>query len=200
VRESFGEACSAIAHAVRDSLGLEQVLARIEAATRLIVPVDMLGLWRSEVPDDPVAPMLGPGSRPEAYGGRPLRRADHSPRLWPAPRELPHCVTDAPRELDQSFAGDRRVVQLGFRSVLVLPLGSEDRPLGVLWFVHHEPGTYTPAHARDLQPVADLASLAVEHDQLQRLVTERRRKLSRRCCRRWREPSTCRRCSPRSPR
>jgi Nif-specific regulatory protein len=177
VRESFGEACSAIAHAVRDSLGLEQVLDRIAAATRLIVPVDMLGLWRSEAPDDPVALTLAPGSRPEAHGGsRPIRRADHSPRLWPDPRELPRCVTDAPQELDRTFPGDRRVIELGYRSVLVLPLGSEDHPLGVIWLVHHEPGTYTLEHARELQPVADLGTLAVEHDQLQTLVSERRRR------------------------
>ena len=42
--------------------------------------------------------------------------------------------------------------------------------------MHREPNTYTTAHARALRPVADLATLAIEHDQLRTLVRERRRK------------------------
>jgi transcriptional regulator with GAF, ATPase, and Fis domain len=42
--------------------------------------------------------------------------------------------------------------------------------------MHHEPNVYTLGHVRALQPLADLATLAIEHDQLQTLAGERRRK------------------------
>ena len=83
-------------------------------------------------------------------------------------------IGDAPRELDTEFAGDRAVIALGFRAALVLPLGRDARE--ILWFAHHEPEVYTPEHARALEPIGDLATLASEHAQLQALTRIRRRR------------------------
>jgi transcriptional regulator with GAF, ATPase, and Fis domain len=152
-------------------------VTRLAAAARLIVPLDALGIWRSDAADDPVAITLGPGAPRSREGfDRPIRRIDHSPRLWPEPSALPVCIGDASQELDQAYPGDRALVALGYRAMLLLALGREDRLLGVLWLMHHEPNVYALDHVRALQPLADLATLAVEHDQLQTLVGERRRK------------------------
>jgi Sigma-54 interaction domain/GAF domain len=170
----FGEACAAIARAIADSLDLEQVVARIAAAARLVVTFDGVGLWHAPSPDDPLVLTLGPGTPREAPRIEPpLRRVDHSPRLWPSTEGFAVCIGDAGAELDLAFRGDRTVVELGYRSVLVLALGHGRE---VLWFVHREPNAYAAAHARALQPLVDLATLAVEHDQLQRLTRERQRR------------------------
>jgi transcriptional regulator with GAF, ATPase, and Fis domain len=124
--------------------------------------------------DDPARLTLGPGAPPPRPGDRPLRRADHSPRVWPASGPGAACVADAPRDLDREFAGDRLVIALGFRATLALPLTADARE--ILWFAHHEPGVYTLEHARDLQPVADLATLASEHAQLRALNRIRRQR------------------------
>jgi GAF domain-containing protein len=173
----FGDACSSIARAIADSLDLEQILTRVASAVRLVVPVDAMGIWHAEAPDDAVVLTLGPGA-PRARGesDRPLRRADHSSRLWPETGGFPVVVGDAARELDLAYAGDRALVEYGYRAALVLALGSDTRQLGVLWLVHRQPNVYGPSHARALQPIADLATLAVEHDLLQALTQERRQK------------------------
>jgi hypothetical protein len=73
-----------------------------------------MGIWLADVLDDPVAITLGPdGPRAREGFDRPIRRADHFPRLWPEPSGLPVRIGDASRELDQTFAGDRALVSLG---------------------------------------------------------------------------------------
>jgi transcriptional regulator with GAF, ATPase, and Fis domain len=171
----FGEACSSIARAIAESLALEQVLERVAVATRLIVPFDALGLWHADAPDDPVRLTLGPHDIPAAaLQRRAARRSDHSPLLWPQTGEAARIIGDTERELNPSFPADRAIVRYGYRAALVLPLGPDARQ--VLWLSHHQPHTYTAADARALRPVADLATLAVEHDQLQALIRDRRQK------------------------
>jgi transcriptional regulator with GAF, ATPase, and Fis domain len=150
------------------------VLVHIAAASRLVIPYEAMGIWHADSPDDPVRLTLGPGAPPARPSDPPLHRADHSPRVWPAARATPICLTDAPRELDPAFAGARRVIALGYRAGLVLGLGDDTRE--ILWFFHREPGVYTPAHARALRPIADLATLASEHAQLQTLTRIRRQR------------------------
>src|SRR5262245_36510106 len=170
---SFGEACASMARVVAESRDLAQVIEPMAEAIRTVVSFDGMGIWHAEAPDDPVQLTLGP-SPDIPSGGQPLRRSDHSPRLWPRAGEGPLVVADAIHDLDAAFRADRVVVRGGYRSVLVLPLDGDARQ--VLWLAHREPSTYTDAHARALRPVADLAILAIEHDQLRTLVRERRRK------------------------
>jgi len=170
---SFGEACASMARVVAASRDLAQVIEPMAAAIRTVVPFDGMGVWHAEAPDDPVRLTLGP-SRDIPSGGQPLRRSEHSPRLWPRAGEGAVVVGDATRDLNDAFRADRVVVRGGYRSVLVLPLDDDARQ--VLWLVHRELNTYTDAHARALGPVADLATLAIEHDQLRTLAHERRRK------------------------
>ncbi|HKZ04612.1 MAG TPA: sigma 54-interacting transcriptional regulator [Methylomirabilota bacterium] len=170
----LGEAYSAIARAIADSLPLEDVLVHVAAAARLLIPYEAMGIWHADSPDDAVRLTLGPGTPPSRAGDRVLRRIDHSARVWPAPGGGPVCVGDAPRELDRDFAGDRLVIAIGYRATLALPLGPDARE--ILWFAHREPGVYTPEHGRALQPIADLATLASEHAQLQRLTRIRRQR------------------------
>ena len=171
----FGQACPAITHAIADSLAFEEILKRVADAARLVIPFTVMGIWHAAAPDDPVRLRLAPGTpgdrrRPE----RPLRRSDHSPQLWPQNGSVPVCISDAVEVLDPTHLGDRLLIELGYRATLVLPL--DDAAKEVLWFAHSEPNAYTTTHARMLQPVTDLARLAVSHDHLHTLMQERRRK------------------------
>jgi len=47
---------------IADSRDLEQILSRVASAVRLVVPVDAMGIWHAEAPDDPVVLTLGPGA------------------------------------------------------------------------------------------------------------------------------------------
>jgi transcriptional regulator with GAF, ATPase, and Fis domain len=177
VADDLGAACSAIARAIADTLDLGEVIGRVAAAARLVVPFDAMGVWHAKAPDDPLSLIVGPGASSRVGPpDRPLRRSDHSPKLWPDAQALPACIADAPDELDRNYAGDRVVIDLGYRSALVLGLASGARSLGILWLLKREPGAYTPAHAAALEPVVDLTTLAVEHTQLQSLSNERYRK------------------------
>jgi hypothetical protein len=93
---SLGEACASIARVVAESLDLDQVIDPVAAAVRMIVPFDGMGVWHAEAPDDPLRLTLGP-SPDIPSGGRPLRRSDHSPHLWPRPGEGPLVVAEAAR-------------------------------------------------------------------------------------------------------
>ena len=169
----YGAACAAVARAITESLPLDQVLGRLAEAARLVMPFETLGIWHAESPDDPLRLTLGPGA-PRVPTMAPLRRTDHSARAWPAPGAGPLCIGDAAHEMDPSFAGDRLVIELGYRSALVLGLGADNRE--ALWFVHREPHAYTMEHVRALQPVVDLATLAAEHAQLHALTRIRRQR------------------------
>src|SRR5262249_28193032 len=147
----FGEACASIARAVAESLALDQVVDRLAVAIRMIAPFDGMGVWLAEAPEDPV--WLPPGPSPDIpSGGRPLRRSDHSPRLWPGPGQDPIVVGEAERDLDASFRADRVVVRGGYRSVLALPLDSDARQ--VLWLRHRAPRTYSTTPPRPPRPAA----------------------------------------------
>jgi transcriptional regulator with GAF, ATPase, and Fis domain len=173
----LGEACAAIARAIADSLDFPQILERVAEASRLVVPSDAMGVYRAESPDEPILLTLGPGPvHTPSPSDRPLRRADHSPRLWPGPDGSPACVADAAEDLDPAYPGDRHFLALGYRSALALPLGSRGPDFGIVWFVHRSPRIYRLEHAEALRPVTALVTLAVEHDHLRSLTEERRRK------------------------
>src|SRR5262249_27940877 len=133
-----------------------------------------MGVWHAETPEDPLTLSLGPGAPRPRESDRPLRRADHSAPMWPAPGAPPPCIPDTAPAAQRSHPGDREALPVGYPPALVFALDGEARQ--ILWFVHREPGAYLPEHARIMQAVVDLATLAVERQSLQRLVRERQRR------------------------
>jgi hypothetical protein len=119
----LGEACPAVARAIADSLEPRDIIRRVADAARLVIPFDAMGVWLAAGPDDPLSLIAGPGASSRVGpSDRPLRRSDHSPKLWPDGGALPACIDDATAELDPAYAGDRVVIELGFRSAMVLGL------------------------------------------------------------------------------
>jgi GAF domain-containing protein len=119
---------------------------------------------------------LTPGREAGQFTEHTLARPEYSDRLWPSPGGAPICIRDSTRELDLSFAIDRRVVDAGRRSVLAISLEAEGRQLGVLWFDSHHVDAFKDDDAMALGPVADLLAVAVAHDRLWSLEQQRRLK------------------------
>src|SRR5262245_36300288 len=169
----FAIACAAAARAITASRPLEEIVAALDAAARLVLAYDDMGLWHADAADERLALVLGPSASPRRESTRPLRRGDHSPRLWPEPGRPPVCIGDASRELDAAYPLDRWLMEHDFPSVLALALGDVGRQLGALYFVARGTDRFNPEHAQVLTPLADLAALAVEHDQLRTFIAER---------------------------
>jgi transcriptional regulator with GAF, ATPase, and Fis domain len=104
------------------------------------------------------------------------RRGSFSDALWPKPDGGPAIVSDALQQLDPRFEADRRILDDGLRSVIVVALAGDGRDLGTLWAITTAASAFVPEHAEALRPIADLLVRAVEHDRLRELELARRRR------------------------
>ena len=182
-QEGLAPALSAIARAVAESLDLKSVFSRVAEAARLALPFDNIGVNVSENPD------LPPDAMPEdeafsifsimEKGGMEddvrYTRSDVSPKLrLPA---IGHVVryADVSKELDPSYAIDRRVIDLGCRSLIITFLPGP-RPLGSMWFSAKETNVYLPEDEESVLAIADLVALALQHERLFRTEKQRRKR------------------------
>jgi transcriptional regulator with GAF, ATPase, and Fis domain len=180
--EGVAPALSAIARAVADTMTLKDVLSRVAEAARLALPFDTMGVNVTENPDLPpdampedesfaVYSIVGKGAIEQL--GLPYRRSDVSPELrLPAMGQVARH-DDITTRLDLSFALDRRVAELGCRSLIATFLPGP-RPLGSIWFASTRPDVYLPEDEETVVAIADLVSVALQHERLFRKEKERR--------------------------
>jgi transcriptional regulator with GAF, ATPase, and Fis domain len=182
--EGLGPALSAIARAVGESMSLKDVFSRVAEAARLALPFDNMGVNVSDNPHLPadampedetfsVYSMVGEGGIEEL--GRPYRRSDVSPELRLPPMGQVARHSDITACADVSFALDRRVVDLGCRSLIATFLPGA-RPLGSIWFSSREADVYLLADEETVLAIADLVSLALQHERLFRQEKKRRQR------------------------
>ncbi len=153
-----------ISNAISASLDLSQVLATVATAVRKLIDFDVAaaGLrgasepWLTVYPLTPAAAALwGDGSTlttAEGMVGDALR--DNQPRL---------C---ADLEAEGPLAGLDDLAEHGVRSVMLVPLVSKGRSIGVLLLASRQPGAFTPGHLEVLRQVAGHLASAVENAQL----------------------------------
>ncbi|HEV8231828.1 MAG TPA: sigma 54-interacting transcriptional regulator, partial [Thermoanaerobaculia bacterium] len=182
--DGLAPALSAIARAVAESMSLKDVFSRVADAARLALPFDTMGVNLTENLDLPVDAM----PEDEAFSvysavgkegieeiGLSYRRSDVSPQLrLPA---MGHVVrhSDITTQLDPSYELDRRAIELGTRSLLVTYLPGP-RPLGSIWFASTQPDVYVAEDEETILAIADLVSLALQHERLFRKEKERRQR------------------------
>jgi transcriptional regulator with GAF, ATPase, and Fis domain len=183
--EGLAPALSAIARAVAGSLSLKDVFSRIADAARLALPFDSMGVNVAENPDLPSDEAIPEDEWISAYSavgmseiedvGLRYRRSDISPRLRLTEVGQVARHSDVTRELDPSFALDRRTIELGCRSLIVTLLPGP-RFLGSIWFASNEVDTYGPDDEATVLAIADLLGLALQHEQLFAKERERRKR------------------------
>jgi transcriptional regulator with GAF, ATPase, and Fis domain len=152
---------------------LREVFPSVAALARRVIPFERVGVSLAEDDTTVRAFIIGDAG---ALIETTWRRGSFSDLLWPGPDGQAAIITDAPRELDPSFEADRRILDDGLRSVLVVALAGDGRDLGTLWAVSTTTGVFTDEHAEALRPIADLLARAVAHDRLRGLELGRRRR------------------------
>ena len=182
--EGLAPALSAIARTVAGSMDLKGVFSRVAEATRLALPFDTMGVNVTDNPDLPadaipedesfsVYSIVGQGGIEEL--GLPYRRSDVSPELRLPEVGVVRRYSDITTRFDLSYALDRRVRDLGCRSLIVTFLPGP-RPLGSIWFASAEPDVYVEEDEETILAIADLVSLALQHERLFRKEKERRQR------------------------
>ena len=192
-----------IARVVAGTLELREVFAYVAEVSASVVPFDALTVVRyREGGTLERYSFVGQEGTPEGKQRDPLvkiRLEDFSPAIRPFPCKV-RRFDDLDSVLDPSFLMDRKFQQAGMRSGLMVPLVRCEAQSGYVAASSRRPGTFTDEHELALQAIADLLGLALEHERLWNLDTERRRRLDAidalSPC--WPTCSTCARSSTRS--
>src|SRR5437867_1336757 len=166
-------AVSRIARAVAESLELKEVFSRVAEAASAILPFDGMTVLRREG-SDTFAIYSYVGIVPDPP--RTIHLEDFSPAIRPRTEGV-RRIDDLPGVLDTSFFVDGRIQQEGFRSVMILPLLRGERQVGFVSVASRRPNAFTADHEAAIQPIADVLTLALEHERLWNLDTARRRRL-----------------------
>jgi len=166
-------AVSRIARAVAETLELKEVFARVAEAASTILPFDGMTVLRREG-SDTFALYSHAGIVPDPP--RSVRLEDFSPAIRPPTKGVKR-IDDLPGVLDPSFFVDGRIQQEGFLSALILPLLRGERLVGFVSVASRRPNAFTADHEAAIQPIADVLTLALEHERLWNLDTARRRRL-----------------------
>jgi transcriptional regulator with GAF, ATPase, and Fis domain len=158
-------ALSEVARAIADSLEVREIWDRVFHACRTIVPVDAMGIVCLE-PEGKVRAVAVAGP-PEVLKleGVVFPRAAMSPRFWPDEERFVVLANDVERDLDMSYAMDRRTIEFGFHSVIRVSLSYSGKRLGSVLLSARERGRFTMLHAQQLAVVAELITVALAHEQ-----------------------------------
>lgn len=169
-------ALAAVARAIADSLEVRDVWDRVADACHSVVPFDAMGIVRLEG-DGQVRAVAAAGEpQVKALENQVFPRAGYSPAYWPDQDQFMVVIGDTERELDMSFPLDRFTVAQGYRSALRVPLGHAGKRLGSVLLVSRKRDCFTPAHGRALVVIAELAALALAHEQLATKLAEETRR------------------------
>ena len=103
-------------------------------------------------------------------------RTDYSERLWEAPESGSLAIADARAKLDGNHATDRRLLEDGARSLLVLPLRAGVDAPGLLILSSPVAGALEPGHLPLLAAVSEFLGLAAERERRWAVEQERHRR------------------------
>jgi transcriptional regulator with GAF, ATPase, and Fis domain len=173
--EKAGPVLSAIARTAAETLALPEVFTQVAVSASALLPFRRMGLSRRDGPDALVVLALV-GEAPAVVTGERLRLHDLSPALRPGPIRV-RRVDDTARELDPSFALDRRVVEQGARSILLAPIVRGGEAVGSLWFSSPEPLAFQAEHEPLAEAIAAILGSALEHERLALLEVARLRRM-----------------------
>src|SRR5215213_2843136 len=165
-----------IARVVAGTLELREVFAYVAEVAASVVPFDSMSVvrYRADGTLERYSFTGQEGKKQDAHAT--VRLDDFSPAIRPFPCKV-RRFDDLDAVLDPRFAMDRKFQQGGVRSGLMVPLVRCEAQSGYVAAVSRRPHAFTDEHELALQAIADLLGLALEHERLWNLDTERRRRL-----------------------
>jgi two-component system NtrC family response regulator len=172
LRPSAFEALAAVARTLGETLELRQVVARVAAAARMVLPFERMRVVLLEGDNLRMYATEHDGAR-GWEDGTLVPIADLSPQFW---HEFVVERIDVRRQLDPSFRWDRETIESGHRSIIRAVLRNGDRNFGVLGFASRQPDAFTAEHEAIVLALADLVASALEHE---RVWTDERRRRER---------------------
>jgi transcriptional regulator with GAF, ATPase, and Fis domain len=162
-RDRLHQALTSVARAIAHSLDVTEVWSRVTEACRAVVPFDGMAVARFESNEQVRMMATSASLAPE---DRLQPRSAFSERMWPRSEDYVVLIEDAPLELDTSFRADQIAVELGYRSMLRLPLGRGDSRYGSMLLASRKPRMFTAEHAGELRLVAEMIMIAIAHQRL----------------------------------
>lgn len=169
VLETLGK----IARIVAETLDLKEVIERVAGAAAMVLPLDRLAIARQDSAGA-LTLYLHTGSVPTPT--RTVTLEDFSPRIRPLLDGV-RRVSDIRPLADPAYFIDLEIQSIETRSLLTAPLRRGEQPIGFVSVDSRCPGAFTADHELVLLSIADLLSLALEHERLWNLDLVRRRRL-----------------------
>jgi Nif-specific regulatory protein len=167
-----------MARAVSETLELKDVFARVAEAAAAILPLDGMAVIRVESSGALAIYSLAPSAKAAPDPPKTIRLEDFSPRIRPLASGVKR-VDDVAALLDPGFAVDRHLLEDGVRSALFAPLRRGEALGGLVAVMSRRPASFQAAHEAALLSIAELLSLALEHERLWSLDATRRRRLDK---------------------
>ncbi len=161
-------ALAALAHVIGASLNVKEIFARLGEAVRRILDFDVMtvALVSTNGRDLEYVAKVDTGGGREMPSRVPLEHLSFSARVEAGEAVL---IPDAPADLDPQRPGDRRIIDGGGRSCLIVPLRFGEHIGGGLYFGKRQPHWFDRA---DVEIAAGIASQVVAAVQHQRLAEE----------------------------
>jgi Nif-specific regulatory protein len=147
------------------SLDTRDVLDRLAAAVRPILDFDVMGALLIS-PNGRELELLARVGPPDIQGHPqriPLEDYSFSRRVVAGDAVVVH---DAPVELDPSFPGDRRIIDVGGRSCMIVPLRFGEQVGGAVYFGKRRPYWFDRLDVELATGIAGQVVVAVQHQRL----------------------------------
>ncbi len=167
------QALRRIARIVAETLDLKEVFERVAAVTTEAIPAEQMALIRIEENGNLV---LHSFSGTLLTPPEPILMDDFSPAIGPGMDGVKR-IDDVASVADPSFRIDRRILEDGYRSLLSAPLRKGGSAVGFVGLNSKTPSAFTTEHEVILASIADILSLALEHERLWSLDLVRRERL-----------------------
>jgi Nif-specific regulatory protein len=164
------QAVAALPPILAASLKIGDIMQKLGDAVRPVLDFDLFGVSRLKAGGHEFERIaMVTGGRPAGPNSFSI---DDSSVLRRMRQGQVVLIRDAPRELDQSGAVERQIVEAGLQSLLLAPLVFGEEVVGGIFYAKRRPNWYDDSDMEIVRATADALVMALQH---QRLAEEQQR-------------------------
>jgi Nif-specific regulatory protein len=164
------QAVAALPPILAASLKIGDIMQKLGDALRPVLDFDLFGVSRLKASGREFERIaMVTGGRPAGPNSFSI---DDSSVLQRMRQGQVVLIRDAPRELDQSGAVERQIVEAGLQSLLLAPLVFGEEVVGGIFYAKRQPNWYDDSDTEIVRATADALVIALQH---QRLAEEQQR-------------------------